>query len=133
MACAASCAARARWANKRRRYRHGIQKHHDLSLIHIYVLDLAAAAQEILDLHGVEVFAAGDDDILFAVDQDVYKRQAALPYGREDALVRQSDLGQQGRFAAGREAGMDPADHHGGKMHDRLAARALDVYKRQGL
>ncbi len=34
-----------------------------------HVLDLVVGTQKIFDLHGVNVFAAGDDDIFFAVDQ----------------------------------------------------------------
>ena len=50
---------------------------------------------------------------------------ATLPHRRKDALVRQSHFRQPRRSFAGREAGMDIAGRHRGKVHHRLAAGAL--------
>ena len=50
---------------------------------------------------------------------------AALPHGRQDALVRQPGFREQGGAAARRQARMDSARGHRGEMHHRLAARAV--------
>ena len=42
---------------------------------------------------------------------------AALPHGRQDALVRLAGLREQGRAAARRQARVDPARGHRGEMH----------------
>lgn len=50
---------------------------------------------------------------------------AALSYRGENALVREPHFRRKGRASARREAGVDPADGHGRKMHHRLAAGPL--------
>ena len=49
----------------------------------------------------------------------------ALPHRRQDALVRQPAVGQQGRAAARHQAGVDPPDHLRREGHHRLAAGPL--------
>ena len=51
--------------------------------------------------------------------------RSALPHRRQDALVRQPAVGQQGRAAARHQAGVDPPGHLRREGHHRLAAGAL--------